>query len=84
MPFTTGGLESRAVASPAIRTRGTARQLPTRLRHSNYVQAGEKPYLMVHVGLRAVPLEAAGSCVEFGSGGPITQPATLMRLSLAP
>jgi hypothetical protein len=55
---------------PAIRTNGYARQLPTRLRHSNNVQAGEKPYLIVHVGLnRAVLLVAAGICVKFGSGG---------------
>jgi hypothetical protein len=35
------------------------------------VKRGEKPYLIARVGLnRAVLLEAAGSCVKFGSGGP--------------
>jgi hypothetical protein len=36
------------------------------------VKAGEKPYLIARVGLnKAVLLEAAGSCVKFGSGGVI-------------
>jgi hypothetical protein len=36
------------------------------------VKAGEKPYLIARVGLnRAVLLKAAGSCVKFGSGGPL-------------
>jgi hypothetical protein len=36
------------------------------------VKAGEKPYLIARVGLnKAVLLEAAGSCVKFGSGGPL-------------
>jgi hypothetical protein len=34
------------------------------------VKPGEKPYLSARVGLnRSVLLEAAGGCVEFGSGG---------------
>jgi len=37
---------------------------------SAQVKHGEKPYLIARVGLkRAVLLEAAGSCVKFGSGG---------------
>ena len=33
---------------------------------------GETPYLVARVGLnRAVPLQVAGSGVEFGSGGPL-------------
>jgi len=48
------------------------------------VRPGEKPYLIARVGLnRAVLLQAAGSCVEFGSGGRITDPATFMCLPLA-
>jgi site-specific DNA recombinase len=36
------------------------------------VKPGEKPYLIARIGLnRAVLLEAAGSCVKFGSGGRI-------------
>jgi site-specific DNA recombinase len=36
------------------------------------VKPGEKPYLIARVGLnRSVLLEAAGGCVEFGSGGRI-------------
>src|SRR5450755_219448 len=69
---------SRAVENPQSGLTGTARQLRTRLRHSNNVQAGEKPYLIVHVGLnRAVLLVAAGICVKFGSGGRICHTPTV-------
>jgi hypothetical protein len=51
---------------------------------SALVKPGEKPYLIARVGLnRSVLLEAAGSCVKFGSGGVITDPATRLRISLA-
>src|SRR5262249_55472235 len=43
------------------------------------VKPGEKPYLIARVGLnREVLLEAAsaGSCVKFGSGGPLLEYST--------
>jgi hypothetical protein len=40
------------------------------------VKRGEEPYLIARVGLnRADHLQAAGSCVEFGSGGAHQAPA---------